>query len=163
MENKVINLTTSRQPERMLSKDRRTEVENLITEFCGAFCAEVETEDTCRSCTLQRFSDWLVPKAFVLRSVGKRLWIPDGTRMRFTYPDGSVFTYVVDVIDVTHVELSRIDGNADNWNRTMDWKYGQVVLHTAQFEAMVSDPNAEVEVLADRGWMPLEEAINGNR
>lgn len=152
MEDKVINLTTSRQPERMLPKDRRTEVENLITEFCGALCTDEEVEDDGRSCALQRFSDWLIPKACMLWD-GRRLWIPDETRMRFTYSDGSTFTYVVGVIDVTHVELCRIDGSAD------DRKYGQTVLHTAQFESMVSDPKACVEVLEDRGWTPLKAAV----
>lgn len=156
MEDKVINLTTSRQPERMLPEDRRTEVENLITEFCGAFCADTATEDTCRNCILQRFSDWLTPKAFIRLNARERLWIPDGMRIRFTYPGGSTFTYIVGVIDVTHVELGRIDGSAD------DRKYGQTVLHTAQLESMVSDPKACVEVLEDRGWTPLEEASNGN-
>ena len=152
MESKVINLTTSRQPERMLSKEWRSDIEDLITEFCNAVCTDAEGDDYGRACALQRFSDWLVPKAFIFWN-GKRLWIPDGTKMRFTYSDGSAFTYVVGVIDVTHVELSRIDGSAD------DRKYGQVVLHTAQLESMVDDPKACVEVLEDRGWTPLKAAV----
>lgn len=166
MREKAINSFTSKQPEKMLSKEWRSDIENLITKFCGAFCPDNLAEDTCKNCVLQRFSDWLVPKAFIVWDEKllwvpdeKRirfLWIPDETRMRFTYPDGSTFTYIVGVIDVTHVELNRIDGSTD------DKKYGHIVLHVNQLESMIQDTKAKVEILTYSGWTPLEEAANGN-
>lgn len=156
IDEKTVNLTTGRQPERMLPEEIRSLIEDTITGFCGDCGIEgSEDGDACESCIMNRFSDYIIPKSSVMFD-GKRIWIPDDTRFRFIYSDGSIFEYSLKVIDITHVELRRTDGNED------DRKYGVLTLHVNQLESMIRDPEATAEVRTGyekQDWKPIREAI----
>lgn len=115
----------------MLTSGQFDIIENAVDDFC-AQCAEngLADDDSCKECKIQNFLKFSKPKALFYHD-GKKGWLPEGSLISFHYNDGTVFRYMIHVIDITHVEARRINGTDE------EQKYGVLTLHHMQLESMV--------------------------
>lgn len=115
----------------MLTSEQFDIVENAVDDFC-AQCAEndLADDDSCKECKIQRFLKFLKPKALFYHD-GRKGWLPEGSLISFHYDDGTVFRYMIHVIDITHMEARRINGTDE------EQKHGVLTLHHMQLESMV--------------------------
>ena len=115
----------------MLTSEQFHDVQNEADDFC-AQCAEndLENDDPCQECMIRRFLKFLKPKALFYHD-GRKGWLPEGSLISFHYNDGTVFRYMIHIIDITHVEARRINGTDE------EQKYGVLTLHHMQLESMI--------------------------
>lgn len=115
----------------MLTSEQFDIIESTVDDFC-AQCAENDLADcdSCKECMIRRFLKFSKPKA-LFHHDGKKGWLPEGSLISFHYNDGTVFRYMIHVIDITHVEAWRISGTDE------ERKHGVLALHHMQLESMV--------------------------
>lgn len=101
-------LLTYLQPENIGSEKQISEFKESIGYWCG-FCQKTLSDRAkCDTCMVPRLIDFVRPKALVLYHDVK-IWLADNTIIRFTYPNGIEYEYSINVLDITHVEMTRSD------------------------------------------------------
>lgn len=118
------------QPTKMFSKTEIAHFSDASAEFCMN-CEE--SEENCSNCILNKFLEFIRPKAFILINK-KRVWLNDDSGIMFIYNDGSKSEYIITVIDCTHVELCKCEGNQECTSTT---------LHILQLESMIQEKSVK--------------------
>lgn len=141
---KTINCITDRQPEIMVDEEVRDRFQDILDEWCSP-CIN-EWREHCEDCEVMRLSHFMIPKIQVQYG-DIILFIPDGTRIRFAYSSGIDYEYRASVIDVTHIELIRLD------------QIHGTVYHSAQLENLLRQNADNISVLIEGEWVPFREII----
>lgn len=101
-------LLTYFQPENIGSEKQISEFKESIRYWCGVCQKTVPDSTRCNDCMVPRLIDFVRPKALVLYR-DMKLWLADNTIIRFSYPNGIEYEYSINVLDITHVEMTRAD------------------------------------------------------
>lgn len=132
------------QPERMPTREEMDRLDELLASFCNG-CSR---QENCKGeCVLQDFRRYVTPKAGV-QYRGGRIWLEDGSLIRMGYRDGSIGTYSVNVIDVTHVELSGCAADSR----------ASLTIHTMHLESILSRCAwIELSSPSGDGWKDIDD------
>lgn len=132
------------QPERMPTREEMDSLDELLASFCNG-CSR---QENCKGeCVLQDFRRYVTPKAGV-QYRGGRIWLEDGSLIRMGYRDGSIGTYSVNVIDVTHVELSGCAADSR----------ASLTIHTMHLESILSRCAwIELSSPSGDGWKNIDD------
>ena len=141
---RTLGCITHRQPETMVDEEVRNRFQDILDEWCAPCISE--WCEHCDNCEVMRLSHFIIPKTQV-RYDDLILFIPDGTRIRFVYSSGIDYEYRASVIDVTHLELIKLD------------QIHGTVYHSAQLENLRRQNENNVLLLTDGEWVTFREII----
>ena len=127
---------------------------STLTHIVDAYCLSCPdcNEETCEACHVRKLMDVAEPKIIIMLQSGN-YELHDRDIIKFKFSDGNedVVTYMIGLIDSTHVSITRVYKKKEETPHTLD-------LHVMQLEGMITSSPGTVEIIRGTQKTTIKEA-----